>query len=163
VKIAKEVYGADLITIHDDMGTQRSPFISPDTFEECLLPHYKRFNKACHDMGLFVNFHSCGNVGKLIPLFIEAGFDFWEGQDNANDKKALLDEYGSRLKQISVYVENPSGTDEEYNKRIVNNLEKMGKNGTYICWFVNTKPDSKISPFETIYVTGRKMFCGEKG
>lgn len=162
VKIAHDVYGADLITIHDDMGTQRSPFISPDTFKECLMPHYKRFNKAVHDLGMYTNFHSCGNVGRLIPLFIESGFDFWEGQDNANDKKALLDEFGSKLKQISVYAENPAGTDEEYNERIINNLEKMGSDGTYICWFVNTKPDSKISPFETIYTTGRKMFCGVK-
>ena len=85
-----------------------------------------------------------------------------DGRYTEDGKKALLDEYGSKLKQISVYVENPAGTDEEFAERIENNLKKMGSAGTYICWFVNTKPDSKISPFETIYSTGRKMFCGVK-
>lgn len=162
IKIAKEVYGADLITIHDDMGTQISTFMSPDTYEEVILPHYKRFNKAAHDMGLYVNYHCCGCVGTLLPYFIEAGFDFWEGQDNCNDKKALLDKYGSQLKQLSVYTPDPKGTDEEYIARIEEHIRTMGEKGQYICWFVNTKPDCKLDAWEAIYATGRKMLCGEK-
>ncbi|MFR5471311.1 MAG: hypothetical protein ACLTG7_07210 [Romboutsia sp.] len=38
-------------------------------------------NDAAHEMGLYVNFHSCGCVGNQIENFIAAGFDSWEGQD----------------------------------------------------------------------------------
>ena len=68
MKIAKEVYHADIITFHDDMGTQKNSFFSPTTFEEVMLPHYKRMNDAAHEMGLYVNFHSCGCVGNQIQL-----------------------------------------------------------------------------------------------
>ena len=30
IRIAREIYGADVITFHDDMGTQRSPFLQPN-------------------------------------------------------------------------------------------------------------------------------------
>ncbi len=56
-KIAKKYYHADVVTFHDDMGTQRASFFSPDMFREIMLPHYKRLNDAAHEMGLVVNFH----------------------------------------------------------------------------------------------------------
>ena len=87
IKIAKEYYGADLITFHDDMGTQISSFMSPDTYREVMVPHYQRMNKAAHEMGVYVNYHSCGCVGNLIPYYIEAGFDFWEGQITATTRR----------------------------------------------------------------------------
>ena len=93
MKIAKEVYHADIITFHDDMGTQRSSFFSPTTFEEVMLPHYKRMNDAAHEMGLYVNFHSCGCVGNQIENFIASGFDSWEGQDACNDKVGIFAHY----------------------------------------------------------------------
>ena len=161
MKIAKEVYGADLITFHDDMGTQRSTFMSPNMFHEIMLPHYKRMNQAAHDMGLYVNYHSCGCVGTLIPYYIEAGFDFWEGQDNCNNKKELLDKYGDQLGQLSVYTPNPNCTDEEYIAQIEENIKTMGSSGRYLCWYVPTKPDCKLDAAEAIYVTGRKLMCGE--
>lgn len=162
IKIAKEYYGADLITFHDDMGTQISSFMSPDTYREVMVPHYQRMNKAAHEMGVYVNYHSCGCVGNLIPYYIEAGFDFWEGQDNCNDKKALLEQYGDRLGQISVYTPNPVCSDEEYIAQLVDNIKTYGPSGRYICWLVNTKPDCALDPWEAIYVTGRKLMCGEQ-
>ena len=35
--------------------------------------------------------HSCGCIGDFIPALIEAGADTWTGQDNANDKPALVE------------------------------------------------------------------------
>ena len=37
----------DAVFHHDDWGTQRSTFISPQMFEEFLLPAYKRIYKSC--------------------------------------------------------------------------------------------------------------------
>jgi hypothetical protein len=156
--IAKKYYNADIITFHDDMGTQISSFMSPDTFEEVLLPHYQRMNKAAHDMGLLVNFHSCGCVGNQIPNFCDAGFDFWEGQDACNDKAALMEQYGDRLGQVSVFMPNPELSDEEFAKVVEDQVRTLGKTGRYITWFGDMNPNRSVNGEEIIYTVSREMY-----
>ncbi|UWP61404.1 uroporphyrinogen decarboxylase family protein [Ruminococcus gauvreauii] len=69
MKVAKKYYHADMILWHDDMGSQRAPFFSPELFREIYLPYYRRITKACHDEGMFIALHSCGNVGLHIENF----------------------------------------------------------------------------------------------
>ena len=73
-------------------------------------------NDAAHEMGLYVNFHSCGCVGNQIENFIASGFDSWEGQDACNDKVGILEKYSDKLAQVSSFSPDPDGklTDEEY-------------------------------------------------
>ena len=162
LKIAKEVYHADVITFHDDMGSQMDAFMSPATFREVLLPHYKKLNQAAHEMGLYMNFHSCGNVGKQIPRFIEAGFDFWEGQDNCNDKQALMDQYGEQLGQVSVFLVPPELSQEEFEKAVYDRVTGLGGTGRYIAFYVETNPARSPDGFELLYTYSRKLYCGEK-
>ena len=162
MRIAKEVYHADVITFHDDMGTQRDAFMSPNTFREVLLPHYQKLNKAAHEMGLYVNFHSCGCVGKQIPGMVEAGFDFWEGQDNCNDKQAIMDEYGDQLGQVSVFLVPPELPQEEFEKAVEERVNGLAKTGRYIAYYVETNPQRSPNGFELLYTMSRKLYCGEK-
>ncbi|WP_455543046.1 uroporphyrinogen decarboxylase family protein, partial [Intestinibacter sp.] len=123
MKIAKEVYHADIITFHDDMGTQKSSFFSPDTFREVMMPHYKRTVDAAHEMGLIINFHSCGCIANQIPNIIECGFDIWEGQTTANDKATLIKEYGDKIKFLDIFDPGLDVTEEEFDSK----LEKWTK------------------------------------
>lgn len=162
IKIAKEYYHADIITFHDDMGTQISSFMSPDTFEEILLPHYQEMNKAAHEMGLLVNFHSCGCVGNQIENFIRAGFDYWEGQDACNNKKELMEKYGDQLGQVSIFMPDASISDQEYAAVIEKQVRDLGQKGRYMTWFGNMNPDRKINGEELIYTLSRKMYENEE-
>ena len=162
MRIAKKYYHADIITFHDDMGTQISSFMSPDTFEEILLPHYQEMNKAAHEMGLLVNFHSCGCVGNQIENFIRAGFDYWEGQDACNDKKDLMERYGDKLGQVSVFMPDPSLSDQEFAAVIEQRVIDLGKKGRYITWFGDMNPDRKVNGEEIIYTLSRKMYENEE-
>lgn len=159
MRIAKEYYHADVITFHDDMGTQISSFMSPDTFEEVLLPHYRRMNDAAHEMGLLVNFHSCGCVGNQIENFIKAGFDYWEGQDACNDKAALMETYGDQLGQVSVFMPEPELSDEEFVAAIEKRVNELGKKGRYIVWFGDMNPNRSVNGEELIYTLSRKMYA----
>lgn len=59
-----------------DFGTQRGPFVSNATYREVFQPFHKRINRLIHERTGWKTFiHSCGSVYKLIPDFIEAGFD----------------------------------------------------------------------------------------
>lgn len=157
IRIAKKYYHVDCITFHDDMGSQQNAFMSPSTFEEVLLPHYKRMNDAIHAEGMYINFHSCGNVGVQLPNFIKAGFDFWEGQDTCNDKTALMEKYGSSLGQTSMFLPDPSLTDEELIDEIRRKVDTLGATGRYIAWFGDMNMNRKVNGEEELYAYSREV------
>lgn len=161
MRIAKEVYHADLITFHDDMGSQRSSFMSPDTYQEIMLPQYQRLTKAAHDMGLYVNLHSCGCVGNQVQNFCDAGFDLWEGQDACNDKVALLEQYGDRLGQVSICMLDPDMSDEEAEKLIDERIKVWGKDGRYVIWFGDMKQDRSFNAADMLYLKSREYYLNK--
>ena len=59
-----------------DFGTQRGLFVSVGTYRELYKPFHKAVNELIHrESGWKTFIHSCGSVYRLIPEFIEAGFD----------------------------------------------------------------------------------------
>lgn len=133
IRIAKKYYHPDMILWHDDMGSQKNAFFSPDLYEEILLPHYQRITKAAHEEGMFITLHSCGCVGVQIENFIKAGFDAWEGQDGINNKDAIMEQYGDRLAQIGNFIIEESVSDEVAIEMIHQRVETLGKTGRYAC------------------------------
>ena len=159
IKIARDIYGADIITFHDDMGSQRASFMSPETFREVMLPHYQYINDECHKMGLTTNFHSCGSVGNLLPLYIEAGWDMWEGQASANDMHALAVQYIDKLAFENFMRPAPGATDEEIKAEIDKRLTIWGKDGRYLISYMDVEnPDSVKKWQEYIYARSRELY-----
>ncbi len=151
MKIARDVYHSDMIVFHDDMGTQTSTFFSPDLYRELLVPQYKKITDAAHEMGMFVCLHSCGSVGTLVPYFIEAGFDAWEGQDNANDKKKIMDQYGEGMPHHSMLVVPEDLDDNEAVDFIHKVVDDMAMTGHYASWLIDTKEGRDINTAEELY------------
>lgn len=59
-----------------DFGTQNGPFIYPKAYRDLYQPFHKEINNWVHQNTTWKTFmHSCGSVYKLIPDFIESGFD----------------------------------------------------------------------------------------
>jgi len=59
-----------------DFGAQQGAFISPQSYRDLFMPFHKRLNDWVHATTTWKCFiHTCGSVVKLIPSFIEAGFD----------------------------------------------------------------------------------------
>lgn len=59
-----------------DFGTQRGPFVAPETYRDLYQPFHRRINDRIHARSSWKTFiHSCGSVDQLIPDFIGAGFD----------------------------------------------------------------------------------------
>lgn len=59
-----------------DFGMQTGPFISPDTYRQLYKPFHKEVNGWIHQHTTWKTMiHSCGSVIKLLPDFIDAGFD----------------------------------------------------------------------------------------
>lgn len=86
----------DCFYIHDDWGSQRETFFSPDIVAEVLVPPIKRFNDYIHSKGRYCEFHSCGQAFKQVPNMIACGFDAWGGQP-MNDTQKIYELYGDKI------------------------------------------------------------------
>ncbi len=89
--------GVDIITLHDDWGSQREPFFSDRIARELFLPHMKHLVDHIHSKGRFCALHSCGNVASRVPVFIDAGIDSWQLQANANNVHKVYEELGDKI------------------------------------------------------------------
>lgn len=84
------------VFFHDDWGSQKAPFFSPDVCEEMIVPYMRRLTDFLHSKGVFCELHSCGNNYLQIPNMIKAGWDAWAPQ-LMNDVARIYDDFGDKL------------------------------------------------------------------
>lgn len=96
-KICEYWPSTDGFMLHDDWGSQKSPFFSETIARELFLPHMKRLVGHIHQRGRFCGLHSCGHVEDRVGVFIDAGIDTWQMQGNANDVYKLYKEVGDKI------------------------------------------------------------------
>jgi len=64
----------DAANMWEDMCYNAGPLISPKTFKQVLVPHYRRIVDTLHRYGVDVVSLDCdGKIDKLVPLWLEAG------------------------------------------------------------------------------------------
>mgnify|MGYP001818567515 FL=1 len=58
----------------EDMCYNAGPLISPSTFEQVMVPHYRRIVDTLHRYDIDVIYVDCdGKIDKLLPLWLDAG------------------------------------------------------------------------------------------
>jgi uroporphyrinogen decarboxylase len=89
----------DGMVIWGDIAYRKDMFFSPDYWRRYYKPGLKAMVDVCHENGLPVIYHGCGNVSRVFEDFIEVGIDAY----NPLEAKAGLDvvdlrrEYGHRI------------------------------------------------------------------
>ena len=91
----------DVVNLHDDWGTARSTFFSPDLWREVIRPHTQRLYDAIHQEGAMVCQHACGQITALVPDLIEMGIDMWEAQLACVDLKRVQDLCRGKVRILS--------------------------------------------------------------
>jgi len=142
--IFDEGYEFDSIFWNDDMGYKGTQFFSVDMYSELLKPVHKRAIDWAHSRGMKAELHSCGNISKFIPEFVEIGVDMLNPVEvkSGLDPVALKEEYGDVL-----------GFHGGLNVTLYDNIEKlweemrrvipaMKKNGGYIISSDHSVPES---------------------
>jgi uroporphyrinogen-III decarboxylase len=97
-KLLCKNFHPDAIFHHDDWGSHNSSFISPQMFEEFILPAYKKiygYYKS-HGAELIVH-HSDSYAANLVPFMIEMGIDIWQGCVTTNNVPELVKKYGGKI------------------------------------------------------------------
>ncbi|MCQ2406722.1 MAG: hypothetical protein MJ067_05875 [Oscillospiraceae bacterium] len=91
------LYPADMVTIHDDWGTERDTFFSPKMLEELLYEPTKKMIDFAHSKGVIYQFHNCGANKRFLPYFADIGAEFFQLQRRVNDLPAYKKEWGNKI------------------------------------------------------------------
>ena len=88
----------DAVFHHDDWGSEKSTFISPDMFAEFFLEPYKKIYGYYHAHGVeLVVHHADSYAATLVPYMIEMGIDVWQGCMESNNVPELIKKYGGQI------------------------------------------------------------------
>jgi hypothetical protein len=85
----------DAICFHDDWGSQKETFFSPDTVEEMIVPYMRRVTDYLHSKGKFCDLHSCGQLFKQVPNMIAAAGI--HGTPGNEDTHKIYELYGDEI------------------------------------------------------------------
>jgi hypothetical protein len=88
------LYPLDMVTYHDDWGTERNTFFSEAMFQEIVFPPTKKIIDHIRSKGVALELHSCGNITRFMPYILELKPDFLQLQRRAVDIPALKEQYG---------------------------------------------------------------------
>lgn len=131
---------AAAFTTGTDFGTQCGPFISQRAYRDLYQPFHKEVNNWIHRHTGWKSFiHSCGSVYRLIPDFIESGFDILNPvQCSAAemDPGRLKSEFGNELTfwggGIDTQQTLPFGTPAQVAEEVRSRIEKLGPGGGFV-------------------------------
>ena len=128
----KALYPLDIITIHDDWGTERDTFFSEKIMEELVFEPTKRLIDHIHANDCFVEWHTCGNVTRFFPYMYDLGVDIAQVQRRVVDFPALKERYGDKIG----FCAGPEGldltkpfTDEQYLEAVKKTVDVYGPGG----------------------------------
>lgn len=92
-----EEYPVNLITYHDDWGTERDTFFSENMMEDLVLEPTRRIVQHVKNKGAAFELHSCGCIGRFLNYMIDIGVDFLQIQPRANDVPKMKREFGDKV------------------------------------------------------------------
>jgi len=144
----------DGMVIWGDVAYRKDVFFSPDYWRKYYKPGLKAMVDACHDAGLPVIYHGCGNVKRIFEDYIEIGIDAY----NPLEAKAGLDvvdlrrQYGHRIAFCgNMDVMEWAAKDQEELKAIVLRKLNAAKGGGMIFQSDHSVP-SNVSGHNYEYV-----------
>jgi uroporphyrinogen decarboxylase len=74
-RLAVDRYALDWLWTGDDVSSQFSMLMSPETWRALIKPHLARITAVGKAKGLWVAYHCCGALRPIIPDLIEIGID----------------------------------------------------------------------------------------
>ncbi|MCL2832266.1 MAG: hypothetical protein FWD78_03765 [Treponema sp.] len=134
-KIVKNKY-IDAVLLGSDWGTQNDLIMSPQTWNELIMPGEEREYAIIKAAGKHIIIHSCGCILRIIPNLIEMGVDILNPvQSECMDLNLLKETYGSKLTYwggISTQKTLPYGTPHDVIRETEQVIKLMSRNGGYI-------------------------------
>ena len=132
VDLIARLYPVDMMTYHDDWGTEKDTFWSERMMEEIVYEPTKRIVDHIHSKGILFEFHCCGNIKRFLPYMIDIGMDFLQLQRRANDIPGMKERFGDKIGfNLSIEDTVPGETyaKEEMAEKIRKTVDLYGRGG----------------------------------
>jgi uroporphyrinogen decarboxylase len=151
-----------MVETADDIGTQNSLLISPESYRHFIKPLEKTFYARIHDMApeAFLFRHCDGSIYPLIDDLIEVGVDVLNPVQTSStgmDAKLLKRDFGDRI-CFHGAIEKMDGSPEEIALEVGKMMQTLKPGGGYVfapCnHIVDAKPEEIIALFEAAERTG---------
>lgn len=164
VDLISSLYPVDLITYHDDWGTERDTFFGEKMMEEIVYAPTMRIVNHIRSKGILFEFHCCGNITRFIPYMIDLGMDFLQLQRRAVDIPAMKLKYGDKI-GFNVFVEaavtGQTYTMEEMTDKLRNTVDLYGKNGGAYVNVFELNPEKAWNIVNELYCYSREYYDRE--
>jgi uroporphyrinogen decarboxylase len=143
--------GVDVIQFGDDWGTQTGQLVSTSLFRRIFLPRYRILMDPIRKAGKKIFFHSCGNLGEILPEILGLRVDGIWPQLSVYD-----DDYLSglcRKHRIAMYIHPdrqrlvPLGSPEDIRRRIRDYAERHRSMQGGGIFYIEMENDA---PFENV-------------
>jgi uroporphyrinogen decarboxylase len=128
----------DLIYISEDLGTQESLLMSPQSFRRFLKPRMRKMIELVHSFGVKVMHHDDGAIRALLPELIEIGIDVLnpvQWRCRGMEREGLARDFGEAV-VFHGGVDNqqtlPFGTPDDVRREVAENIRIFRKSKGYI-------------------------------
>ncbi|HHT17421.1 MAG TPA: hypothetical protein GXZ77_06905 [Papillibacter sp.] len=157
------LYPVNLMTIHDDWGTEKDTFFSPQMMEQLVFEPTKRILDHIKSKGVYCMIHTCGNITRFVPYMIEMGADFLQIQRRAVDIPALKEKYGDKI-GFNVMIEDlqPQDTPEEIIGKVRRTVDLYGAGGGAFVSLIESDPQRLWLEVSELYAYSRQFYDEER-
>ncbi|SHI17516.1 Uroporphyrinogen decarboxylase (URO-D) [Sporobacter termitidis DSM 10068] len=155
------LYPLDMVTYHDDWGTERDTFFSEKMLEEIVFPPTKRIIDHIRSRGVAFELHSCGNITRFLPYMVALQADFLQIQRRAVDIPAMKEKYGESIgfnTGIEGMAPGAAYTAGEIARMVKNTVDLYGKHGGF---YATVSPQEPMQLWETLaelYACSREYY-----
>jgi len=135
-KMLLEKSKPDIVLHHDDWGSKRSLFMSPETWREFIKPQYVKLYSYLKESGVIIMHHADSFLEPIVEDMIELGIDIWQGALPENDLLRLQKQIAGRMVlmggiDVSI-IDRPDSTEEEIRSETRRVCEAYGSGGHFI-------------------------------
>lgn len=87
----------DIILSHDDWGSKKSLFMSPEVWREFIKPQYVKIYGYAKAHGVMIMHHADSFLEPIVDDMVELGVDIWQGTLPQNDIVGLQKQLKGRM------------------------------------------------------------------
>ncbi len=166
VDLMCSLYPVNLMTIHDDWGTEKDTFFSPTMMEELVFEPTKRIIDHIKSKGVHFMLHSCGNITRFIPHMIDMGTELLQIQRRAVDIPAMKLKYGDRIgfnTAIEGMVPGIDYSQDEMIDMVRQTVDLYGSGGGFYANIFGGDPETVWTATTELYAYSREYYDREQG
>ena len=129
MKLIVENLHPDVILSHDDFGSEKSLFFSPDTWREFFKEPYRKLYTYLHENDVLILHHSDSFCEPIVHDMAEIGIDVWQGVLPSNDIRRLTEELDGKMALmggISSTIDRVDVTRDEIDREVERCLKEYG-------------------------------------